>query len=263
MQTILNETTYAEKILKNGDIGKKPSSTLFLLAKYFRHKKGFDAQQTETALDSFMEKNYPGYTAVLWEQTIHRLTKKSGDSHLREIDFIAITAQELECIRLLKNPKYERLVFVLLCHAKLYDAVSGTNNAWANVRIPDLFRLARVSVRHRDDKFLYLNDIETNPVLGEEALISFSHKNDNLNIRVNFISTKDTPVLKISDLREPGYEYMNFRKEGNFIRCSKCRRLVRIKNKHDFSTKYCSLCKKERELELARQRVRRHRTSSM
>lgn len=263
MQTILNETTYAEKILKNGDVGKKPSSTLFLLAKYFRQKKGFDAQETETALDSFMEKNHPGYTAVLWEQTIRRLTKKSGDSHLREIDFIAITAQELECIRLLKNPKYERLVFVLLCHAKLYDAVSGTNNGWANLRIPNLFRLARVSVRHRDDKFLYLNDIETNPVLGVEALISFSNKNDNLNIRVNFISTKGTPVLKISDLREPGYEYMNFRKEGNFIRCSKCGRLVRVKNKHDFSTKYCSLCKKERELELARQRVRRHRTSSM
>lgn len=263
MQTILNETTYAEEILKNGEIGKKPSSTLFLLAKYFLQKKELEQTETETALNSFMENNYPGYICALWDQTIHRLVKKAATCSLREIDFIAITGHELECIHLLKNPKYERLAFVLLCHAKLYDLVSETNNSWANVRIPDLFRLARVSVRHRDDKFLYLNDIETNPVLGEEALISFSHKNDNLNIRVNFISTKGTPVLKISDLREPGYEYMDFRKEGNFIRCIKCDRLVRIKNKHDFSTKYCSSCKKERELELARQRVRRHRMSPL
>ncbi len=261
MRIILNEASYAEKILKTGEIGKKPSSTLFLLAKYFQQKKGLGKSETEKELHAFMQKNNPCHNTVLWEQTIENIVKKSAACRLREIDFIGITEHELTAIRLLKNPRQERLVFVLLLHAKLYDAGSETNHSWANVSIPDLFRLARVNVKNKNDKFLMLNDIERNKIWAGRSLISFSCRNDNLNIRVNFTDPENIPVLKIDDLREPGYEYMQFNKEGRFIRCTECSRLIKIKNKHDFSTKYCSTCKKEKELELGRERIKKYRMS--
>lgn len=261
MKTILNETEFAQKILKTGEIGKKPSSTLFLLAKYFQQKKGLDKSETEQELHRFMQKNNPHYNAVLWEQTIENIVKKSASCSLREIDFIGITEQEMAAIRLLKNPRHERLVFVLLIHAKLYDMVSETNHSWANLSVPDLFRLARVTVKHRNDKFLILNDIEKNNIWNGGSLISFSTRNDNLNIQVNFTDTENIPVLKIDDFREPGYEYMQFYKQGRFVRCKECNRLVKIKNKHDFSTKYCTTCKKEKELQLGRERIKKYRMS--
>lgn len=260
MQTMLNEVKQAKQILSCGKIDKKPTTTLFLLAKYFRQKLELDQTQTTARLHDFMQTYYPDYNTYLWESTIADIVKKSTKYKLRELDFIPITDHELECIRHLENPVYERLVFVLLCHAKLYDIVSDHNRSWANISIPELFRLARVTVRKRNDKYLYLNDIESKRIDGK-PLISFSKQNDNLNIQVNFITGKSTTVLTIDDLREPGYEYMNFCGSGKFIRCQICGRLVKIKNSHDFSTRYCRNCKKERELELARERIKKHRSA--
>lgn len=260
MEIILNERKRAEQILEKGHIGKKPSSTLFLLAKYYQHGTGLSSSETETCLNQFMQANYENFTPALWEQTIENIIKKSASCKLREMDAIGITENELQAIRLLQNPKYERLVFVLLCHAKFHNAVSEKNNNWANLNIPELFRLARVTVRHKNDKYLYLNEIESLPVIENHSLISFSQRNDNLNIRIHFIDTEAPPVLWLDDFREPGYEYMNFLGEGKFVRCQECARLVKIKSKHDFSTKYCPICRKEKELEAMRKRIRKMRS---
>ena len=97
-----------------------------------------------------------------------------------------------------------------------------------------------MTVKYRKDKFLFLNDIE------RTGLISFSNKNDNLNLKINFIDMESESALEISDFRELGYEYLNYIGEGNFIRCSECNRLIRKTGKRD---KYCSECKKEKQLE--------------
>lgn len=128
----------------------------------------------------------------------------------------------------------------MLCYAKLYNTLSNTNNGWVNTEIKEIYKVARVTVKYRNDKFLYLNDLENT------GLISFSNKNDNLNMKVNFIDNDNEVVLKIKDFRELGYEYQNYIGDGNFIRCSECGQLVRKKGKRD---KYCLKCKKEKQLE--------------
>ena len=128
----------------------------------------------------------------------------------------------------------------MLCYAKLYNTLSETNNGWVNTEVKEIYKAARVTVKYRNDKFLYLNDLENT------GLISFSNKNDNLNMKVNFIYNNSNIVLKIKDFRELGYEYQNYIGDGNFIRCSECGRLVKKKGKRD---KYCSKCKKEKQLE--------------
>lgn len=236
MSIVLNETKYAEYILEKGEVGNKPTSTLFLLGKYYRQKKQLGKEDTIKKLNNFMDQNYKNYNPALWEDVIEDISKKAKKYTLREIDSIGITRSELDNISKLCNIKYEKLLFTMLCYAKLYNMISETNNGWVNTDIRELYKIARITVKYRKDKFLFLNDIE------RTGLISFSNKNDNLNLKVNFIDMDGEIVLKITDFRELGYEYMNYIGNGYFVKCSECNRLIKKKNKYDHSTKYCSEC---------------------
>lgn len=253
MPVVLNEVKQAEHIIEKGEVGNKPTSTLFLLGKYYRVKENLDKEHTFNKLNEFMENNYKNYNSALWEDIIEDISKKANKYPLREIDSIGITQQELDEIYEINNLKYQKLLFTMLCYAKLYNLISENNNGWINADIKEIFRVARVSVKHRNDKFLYLNDLE------RTGLISFSSKNDNLNIRVNFVDMNGEEVFSISDFRELGYEYLNYIGNGKFIRCTECNRLVKKKSKHDYSTKYCTECAKKKFNEQCKQNMRKLR----
>ena len=250
MPVVLNEKKHAECIIEKGEVGNKPTSTLFLLAKYYRQKENLNKEQTFNKLNEFMETNYKNYNSATWEDIIEDISKKANKYPLREIDYIEITQSEIDIIRNVCNIKYEKLLFTILCYAKLYNKISDKNNGWVNTDIKELFRVARVTVKYRNDKFLYLNDLETS------GLISFSNKNDNLNLRVTFIDDNSEAVLKVDDFRELGYEYLNYIGDGKFIRCECCKRLVKKSSKN---MKYCNKCSKEKQLEWQRESMKKAR----
>ena len=246
----LYEKKQAEYIIEKGEVGNKPTSTLFLLAKYYRQKENLNKEQTFNKLNEFMEKNYKNYNSATWEDIIEDISKKANKYPLREIDYIEITKSEIDTIRNICNIKYEKLLFTMLCYAKLYNKISDKNNGWVNTDIKELFRVARVSVRYRNDKFLYLNDLET------AGLISFSNKNDNLNLRVTFVDNNSDTVLKIDDFRELGYEYLNYIGDGKFIRCECCKKLIRKKSNKQ---KYCTDCYKRINSDMTNERQKKNR----
>lgn len=239
MPVVLNEVKQAEHIIKKGEVGNKPTSTLFLLGKYFRIKENLDKEQTFNKLNEFMEHNLKNYNSALWEDIIEDICKKANKYSLREIDSIGITQKELDIISDIDNLKYQKLLFTMLCYAKLHNLISENNNGWINSDIKEIFRVARVSVKHRNDKFLYLNDLE------RTGLISFSSKNDNLNIRVNFVDMNGEEVFSISDFRELGYEYLNYIGNGKFTRCLECNRIIKKTQKTGRPIQYCKSCAKE------------------
>lgn len=250
MPVVLNEKKQAEYIIEKGEVGNKPTSTLFLLAKYYRQKENLNKEQTFNKLNEFMGKNYKNYNSATWEDIIEDISKKANKYPLREIDYIEITKSEIDTIRNVCNIKYEKLLFTMLCYAKLYNKISDKNNGWVNTDIKELFRVARVSVRYKNDKFLYLNDLET------AGLISFSNKNDNLNLRVDFVDNDSETVLKIDDFRELGYEYLNYIGDGKFIRCECCKRLIRKKSNKQ---KYCTDCYKRINSDMTNERQKKNR----
>ena len=250
MSVVLNEKKQVEYIIEKGEVGNKPTSTLFLLAKYYRQKENLNKEQTFNKLNEFMEKNYKNYNSATWEDIIEDISKKANKYPLREIDYIEITKSEIDTIRNICNIKYEKLLFTMLCYAKLYNKISDKNNGWVNTDIKELFRVARVSVRYRNDKFLYLNDLET------AGLISFSNKNDNLNLRVTFVDNNSDTVLKIDDFRELGYEYLNYIGDGKFIRCECCKKLIRKKSNKQ---KYCTDCYKRINSDMTNERQKKNR----
>ena len=253
MTMILNEVKEAKKLLETGDIGSKPTTALFLLAKYYRQKENLNKKETAEKLNDFMAFSDKHYNPALWEDAIEDIARKAGKYPLREIDAVGITEKELEQIKTLNHIKYEKLAFVMLCHAKLHNMLSADNNGWVNTSIPEIYRTARVAVKYRKDKFLYLNDIEAT------GLISFSTRNDNLNLRVNFIDMNGLPVFEINDFRELGYEYLNYYKKGTFARCSECQKLYIRKTNNQ---KYCELCAKAMKMAADRARMAAKRKKS-
>jgi hypothetical protein len=236
MPVVLNEVKQAEHIIEKGEVGNKPTSTLFLLGKYYRVKENLGKEQTFNKLNEFMKSNYKNYNSALWEDLIEDISKKSNKYSLREINSIGITQQEFDKISKIENLKYRKLLFTMLCYAKLYDRISENNNGWINTDIKEIFKTARVSVKYRNDKFLYLNDLE------RTELISFSNKNDNLNIRVNFVDMNGESVLDVDDFRELGYEYLNYIKKGRFIKCTECNRTIKKNQKTGRPIQYCKSC---------------------
>ena len=98
-----------------------------------------------------------------------------------------------------------------------------------------------------------MNDIEST------GLISFSARNDNLNLRVNFIDMEGIPVFEISDFRELGYEYLNYYKEGKFARCTECQKLYVRKTNNQ---KYCEFCARAKKMASDRARMEKLRKKS-
>lgn len=237
MSLILNEVKYVENILKTGEVGRKPSSTLLLLAKYYYNEKNLRNKEIEIKLDEFMRKNYPNYNKVYWENSIESYSKKAGKYTLNKIDEIPITKSELEVIESIGDPRLERFLFTMLCYAKAYNIVSDKNNGWINTDLSVIYNTARLRARRSDDRFHMVNQLLKISCNKEIPLITISQKNTNRNVKINFIDFSGEVVLHISDLRELGYEYMMY-KGGKFIRCEICGRLMRKKK----NKKYCPEC---------------------
>lgn len=230
---ILNEKNYAEECLNHNVILDKPFFTLSIIAKYYYHCLGYRRKKIITLLTDFMCKNYPDYenNKLSWQTTIDKIAASAGKYKLFEIDGVKITKSELAKISEIHNKVLERLMFTMLCLAKLGNERNERNNGWVNTEVKDIFTLARISAT------IYDQDLKINQ-LYQLGLIEFPKRNDLLNIRVTFIDDSDEE-LYISDFRELGYEYLKYKGE-NFFRCQECGILIR-QNKNG-TKKYCKDC---------------------
>ena len=94
--------------------------------------------------------------------------------------------------------------------------------------------------------------------LKEQGFISLSKKIANLNLQINFVDDNSPTVLKISDFRELGYEYMLW-KGNKYIRCAECGRLMKpLCNR----AKYCKDCAVKIDTHKAKIRMQKLRKTS-
>lgn len=231
---ILNEREYAEDCLKNGLVDSKPFNTLSILAKYYYHICGYRKKKITTLLLEFLSKHYPRYelNEFSWHSSIEKIAANAGSYRLYEIKGVKITKSEMETITNIHNKVLERLMFTMLCLAKLSNVKNPKNNGWINAESKEIFEYARIACKC-DEREVKIGK------LWQMGLLEFSKRNDNMNCRVTFINDEDTEEMFVSDFRELGYEYMTY-KGDNFIRCRECGILTRG-NKNG-TRKYCKDC---------------------
>ena len=232
----MNEYTYAENLLhkqdlKACDLGDKPSSTLNLLARYYR-EIGKNDDEIKELLSDFLNRCLKDkYKESKWIDSIFYQVVKSKKYNLKKVNNVIVTKSEMEIIQSVKGKSRQKVLFTLLVLAKYYNAVSNKNKNWTNLEYKKIFKLANVQLSIQNQALL-IND------LYNCGFVNVSKNVGKPNIQVNFVDNESDTVLTITRLKDLGKEYLMFCGE-DYIRCQKCGTLVKnYKN----TNKYCKTC---------------------
>ena len=232
----MNEYTYAKNLLnkqdlKACDLGDKPSSTLNLLARYYR-EIGKNDDEIKEFLSDFLNRCLKDkYKESKWIDSIFYQVIKSKKYNLKKVDNVIVTKSEMEIIQSVKGKSRQKVLFTLLVLAKYYNAVSNKNKNWTNLEYKKIFKLANVQLSIQNQALL-IND------LYNCGFVNVSKNVGKPNIQVNFVDNESDTVLTITRLKDLGKEYLMFCGE-DYIRCQKCGTL--IKNYRN-TNKYCKTC---------------------
>lgn len=237
---VLNERVFAEECIRKNKMDGKPFDVLVIIANYYFSHCGCDKDSLPDKLRQFfISSDSATYlrNQRYWDETIEYIVRNTGNYPLHEIDGVWITAKELETIKQLNSDSYKRLLFTLLCLAKLIKLRNPQNDYWVNNDYKEIFRLARVTCK-KDERYLMIGKLH------KDGYIEIAKRIDNLSVRVLFVDDKNVFDVSagdmfVSDFRELGYEYL-YHNGGNFIRCAECGILTR--NNKRGTKKYCSNC---------------------
>lgn len=251
MDIIMNEYTYAENLLnkqdlKACDLGDKPSSTLNLLARYYREIGKNDDEIKELLSDFLNHCLKDKYKESKWIDSIFYQVIKSKKYNLKKVDNVIVTKSEMEIIQSVKGKSRQKVLFTLLILAKYYNAVSDKNKNWTNLEYKKIFKLANVQLSIQNQALL-IND------LYNCGFVNVSKNVGKPNIQVNFVDNESDTVLTITRLKDLGKEYLMFCGE-DYIRCQKCG--VPIKKSRNGKVKYCGKCAEMIDREKAKIRMR-------
>lgn len=168
---------------------------------------------------------------------------------------LIIYKSELDKISSLGNISYEKVLFVLLCIAKLQHNVFDYKNGKYKFSLTNIFKFARVYIKSLDRSLFIHKLLECGYI---EKLLTEKDPY----YCVTFMSNKnnDEEILHINevDFAELSYVYENWKNNGvGFSKCIKCNRLIQKGKTRP--KKYCINCAKEVNKQKTRERVARHR----
>lgn len=213
MSIVLNELAWAERAIKEKDLGKKPYETLGRVAKYYTYQ-GMTKRNVRKKMDEFLLSCDPAISIVAWSNTLDSAVKYASKHPLVVLDGVNIMKSEMEKIDALGGTQVRRLAFTLLCIAKYYYAVTPKTAYWVVTPDPEIMGMANINTSIKRQSAMYAQ-------LKDAGLIRFSRKIDNLSIQVLFADEEDDTVLHVSDFRNLGYQYMMYHGGPYFI-CENC-----------------------------------------
>lgn len=233
MSIVLNEYEWAERMINNHELGKKPIETLNRVAKYYLENK-YSKREIRKMLDTFLTQCDPSASLVHWSDTLDKVAKNVGKFPLIRLDGVDITKNELERIETLGGKQVRRLAFTLLCVAKYWDIVSESNNHWVNSPDKEIMQMANINTSIKRQSLMFAE-------LREAGFIKFSKKIDNLNVQVLFMEPGET-ALHIQDFRNIGYQYLKHY-GAPYFECVNCGITVKIQEPaRGRRQKYCPSC---------------------
>ena len=233
---ILKETDILKNAL-NGEMEKKPMSTLRILAKYY-FNNGDTKGEVEDKLNKYMKENYKSYSPSKWKDLINQLVKsveKYKTYKMIDVDEVNITENEWFSITSLNNKQLEKLAFILLVYCKINKIKNPTCDNKINNTFSDIFK--ECGFRATDETKLLLNS------LYKLNYISIGMSCNSTSIRINYIEENENNVKFTIDNFENVITYYEEYKNGKkYIECECCKKRV-IQKTHN--VKYCPKCAKE------------------
>lgn len=236
MSIILNEYKWAEQALQNRDLGRKPSQTLGIVAKYYLYT-GTKKKDLRKALENFYMQCRSKSSVKDMNAYVDNAIEQACKYPLSILDEIIVTDAEMKKIDSLDGAQLRKLAFTMLCIAKHRLLSRGDDNSWVSMKDSDIMKMANISTSIRRQCALFGKLIEL-------GLLIPSKKVDNLSTQVTFMED-GTPAIYVRDFRNLGHQYM-MHHGGPFYVCQRCGLTERVKNPGvGRPPKYCDHCANE------------------
>ena len=220
MAIVLNEYEWAERMITERRLGKRPGETLVRVAKYY-FENGYSKREVRKMLDEFLMQCDPDASLVAWSSTLDKITKSAYKYPPIQIDNINVTSGELVWIEQLKSKQLKRLAFTMLCVSRYWNTISASNNNWINTDEKEIFQMANINVPSKKQDLMYGELIRS-------GYIRQSKRIDNLNVQMLIPDTEDVCGIVVKDFRNLGYQYLKHCGEPYF-ECERCGITVREK----------------------------------
>ena len=233
MTIVLNETEWAEEMIMQRSLGKKPFETMCRVARYYIDR-GIPKKEVRRMLDIFLLQCDPTASLQKWSGMLDSAVNRALKYPAVDIESIVITKPEMKKLETISGKQMQRLAFTLLCLAKYWMAVNPKSDGWVNNKDSDIMRMANINTSIKRQSLMYYN-------LNECGMIQFSRKVDNTSVRVCFIEDGDA-AMYVTDFRNLGYQYMMFH-GGPYFSCQNCGITVRqTEARRGRKKKYCREC---------------------
>lgn len=236
MSIVLRENEWAEKMIQSRTLGKKPSETLYRVARYYIDA-GYSKNDVRKKLDVFLLQCEPDASLPKWSDSLDYAVTRAMKYEAVNIPCIVVTEPELTAINNLKGKQIKRLAFTLLCLSKYWNIIIPNGDFWVNTPDNEIMAMANINTSIKRQGMMYWT-------LREAGMIQFSKKVDNTNVKVCFI-TDGKPAVEISDFRNIGYQYLKYCGEPYF-ECANCGITVKYNDPDKGrKQKYCKSCAAE------------------
>ena len=233
MSIVLRENEWAENMIKNKSLGKKPSETFRRVARYYLDK-GYNKRDVRNLLDIFLMRCDSSLSLAKWSDAMDHAVSRAQKYKAINIDGVDITKPEMEIIDSLEGKQIKRLAFTLLCLSKYWMSVIPDGDYWVNNRDNEIMATANINTSIKRQSMMYWT-------LHELGLIQFSRKVDSTNVRVCFAKNGDI-AMRVTDFRNLGYQYLRFHGEPYF-ECESCGLTTKISAPNKgCKQRYCRDC---------------------
>ena len=233
MSLVMNENEWARDMILRRDLGTKKYETLTRVARYYL-ESGFSKREVRRLLDAFVIQCDPEASLPLYSDMLDNVMKSALKRKSVNIESITITKTELEAIAKSDQRQSRRLAFTLLVLAKYYDQFKPNNDHWVGAKDSDIMKMANISTSIKRQSAMYNH-------LNKLGLVQFSKQVDNISTRVTFVDNGE-PAMKITDLRNLGYQYMMHCGEDLYFVCECCGVTDKRRTVRGRSQKYCVDC---------------------
>lgn len=234
---ILNEEKYAENLYlgKNNDI-KSIVAKIGYVTRYMLYMLKCNDEDNYKDTVKWATKHHNNFSESNYSNLISDAIKRAHKSPFYKIDNIKITQSELDKISSLNDLRAEKVLFVLLCMAKQQSISNGFTNGLVKYSLPDLCKMARISVPTEEREYILYNIIQA-------GLLGYPKKNNTQCLIVNFIDNDGDAVLNLNEnmCYELAYEYLNWKNNGNgYSHCEFCGRAIRQSKSNP--KRFCKEC---------------------
>ena len=229
VEIVMNERAWCEDALENLNT-KTMHVAVSRLARYY-YSIGCRRPDVVRKLEDYLIRCDKHVGLAKWQDYIERCVDNMDKRPLVDVEYIPITQKEIDIIEKNHGISERKVLFCLLCLAKYLTEIDERNHYWCRFGIKDIFALANVNINTKR-RGMMLSKFR------DEGLITFSKIVDNTNMHIEYADETGEPVMKITDARNLGYQYMAMRYDG-YIRCRACGLVVKRTGP---AQKYCPEC---------------------